>query len=163
MPFHYSLDLCLTEQAQGLYTTIADRDNGNAGFDLKAAEDFMVSSQSTSLLPLGCSARLLRIDDVTGDYEPSHFWLLPRSSIFKAGIRMSNSVGVIDSTYRGELKAPVIAEAGSQGAVMTRIEKGTRLFQIVAPDMGWIREVHIVSSLPETSRGAGGFGSTGSK
>ncbi len=41
------------------------------------------------------------------------------------------------------------------------IERGQRLFQIVAPDMGWIKEVRIVDSLPETSRGEGGFGSTG--
>ena len=38
---------------------------------------------------------------------------------------------------------------------------GERMFQIVAPDMGWIREVRIVNSLPETLRGEGGFGSTG--
>jgi hypothetical protein len=41
------------------------------------------------------------------------------------------------------------------------IEKGQRLFQILAPDMGNIKEVKIVMSLPETVRGEGGFGSTG--
>jgi dUTPase len=41
------------------------------------------------------------------------------------------------------------------------IEKGQRLFQIVAPDMGHIKEVRIVESLSETVRGDGGFGSTG--
>ncbi len=41
------------------------------------------------------------------------------------------------------------------------LERGQRLFQIVAPDMGWIKEVRIVTSLPETKRGEGGFGSTG--
>jgi dUTPase len=41
------------------------------------------------------------------------------------------------------------------------IEKGQRLFQIVAPDMGWIKEVKIVESLDVTGRGDGGFGSTG--
>ena len=41
------------------------------------------------------------------------------------------------------------------------IAQGDRLFQIVAPDMGWIRNVRIVDSMPETERGAGGFGSTG--
>ena len=41
------------------------------------------------------------------------------------------------------------------------LEKGIRLFQVLAPDMGWIHEVRIVDSLPETSRGEGGFGSTG--
>jgi dUTPase len=41
------------------------------------------------------------------------------------------------------------------------IEKGQRLFQIVAPDMGWIKEVRIVEHLSTTARGEGGFGSTG--
>jgi dUTPase len=41
------------------------------------------------------------------------------------------------------------------------IEAGVRLFQILAPDMGWIKEVKIVESLPATVRGEGGFGSTG--
>lgn len=187
MGYWYRLELCLTEQAeqQGLYDEYRDaRDlpKTNAGIDLRCASDFTVSSQSTSLMPLGCSARLVVINksdryagcrcdegpvpepcDTCDVGSDSHFWLLPRSSIFKTGIRMSNSVGVIDSSYRGELKAPVIAESGSMGPVMTRIDKGTRLFQIVAPDMGWIREVRIVDALPETSRGSGGFGSTGSK
>jgi dUTP pyrophosphatase len=81
---------------------------------------------------------------------------MPRSSIYKSGLMMANSTGVIDKSYRGELKAPVWSmTANSQ--VMT----GDRLFQIVAPDMGWIRIVRIVNSMPSTDRGEGGFGSTG--
>jgi dUTPase len=41
------------------------------------------------------------------------------------------------------------------------LERGQRLFQIVAPDMGWIKEVRIVESLPQTKRGDGAFGSSG--
>ena len=41
------------------------------------------------------------------------------------------------------------------------VTRGDRLFQIVAPDMGWIRIVRIVNSMPSTDRGEGGFGSTG--
>ena len=69
---------------------------------------------------------------------------------------MANSVGVIDKSYRGELKAPVWSMTGD-----SVVEYSERLFQIVAPDMGWIRHVRVVDSLPETDRGAGGFGSTG--
>jgi dUTPase len=39
--------------------------------------------------------------------------------------------------------------------------KGSRYFQIVAPDMGHISQVRIVDTLPVTQRGVGGFGSTG--
>jgi dUTP pyrophosphatase len=88
--------------------------------------------------------------------EPSHFWLAPRSSIYKTGYMMANSLGVIDSSYRGTLKAPVVAGAFGPG-----FKAGDRHFQILAPDMGWISEVRLVSSLPETLRGEGGFGSTG--
>ena len=48
---------------------------------------------------------------------------------------MANSVGVIDKSYRGELKAPVWSMTGK-----SEVTAGDRLFQIVAPDMGWIRD-----------------------
>lgn len=66
---------------------------------------------------------------------------------------MSNSVGIIDRTYRGELKVPLFGDGV--------VRKGDRLSQIVAPDMDWIHEVRLVDSLPETVRCEGGFGSTG--
>jgi dUTP pyrophosphatase len=69
---------------------------------------------------------------------------------------MANSLGVIDSTYRGELKAPVWSVRGNSEA-----KKGERLFQILAPDMGHICQIRIVESLPNTQRGEGGFGSSG--
>ena len=43
----------------------------------------------------------------------------------------------------------------------SKVDEGTRLFQIVAPDLGHIKEILLVESLPETARGEGGFGSTG--
>jgi dUTP pyrophosphatase len=89
--------------------------------------------------------------------EAVHYWLAPRSSIYKTGHIMANSMGVIDNTYRGTLKAPVVAlTEGASG-----FKAGDRHFQIVAPDMGWISEVRTVRSLPESERGEGGFGSTG--
>ena len=99
-------------------------------------------------MPHGTSNEVVKTD--------SHFLLMPRSSIYKSGLLMANSTGVIDKSYRGELKAPVWSMTGSSS-----VQAGDRLFQIVAPDMGWIRHVHLVDSLPETERGAGGFGSTG--
>jgi dUTP pyrophosphatase len=69
---------------------------------------------------------------------------------------MANSVGVIDKSYRGELKAPVISLTGD-----TKVKYGDRLFQIVAPEMGWIRHVRVVDTLPNTERGQNGFGSSG--
>jgi dUTPase len=128
------------------------RDNTNAGFDLITAEDF--AQPGPALVSLGVRAMMTRSD--TG--EPVHFWLAPRSSIYKTGYVMANSLGVIDRSYRGVLKAPVVRVAGEAA---TGFKRGDRHFQILAPDMGYIREIARCSVLPETTRGEGGFGSTG--
>lgn len=133
--------------------TRSARANENAGFDLFTAEDW--SRYEVHLLDLGVRAML--VDEATG--KPVHYWLLPRSSIYKTGYTMANSVGVIDASYRGVLKAPV-APTGAEGA-RAGFKRGDRHFQIVAPDMGWIHTVVRVKALPETARGDGGFGSTG--
>jgi dUTP pyrophosphatase len=138
-----------------------DRPETNAGFDLHSTEAVHVE-QSPEFIPFGVIVRLLKVEPMphgtSNEYlkTDSHFWLVPRSSIYKTGLMMANSVGVIDKSYRGELKAPVWSMTGN-----TDVSVGDRLFQIVAPDMGWIRRVRLVDSLPITERGEGGFGSTG--
>ena len=134
--------------------TLCSPDPDNAGFDLISVETYAKNlGASAHLLDLG--VRAMMIDIVTR--EPVHYWLLPRSSIYKTGHMMANSVGVIDKSYRGVLKAPVTPVAEfSPGFVA-----GNRYFQIVAPNMGAIRAVQTVTSLPDTKRGEGGFGSTG--
>ena len=123
----------------------------NAGVDLMTCETW--NGTEAHLLNLGVSAMLMNTETV----EAVHYWLLPRSSIYKTGYVMANSVGVIDKTYRGILKAPV----SRISSTATGFATGDRHFQIVAPDMGPIEAIKIVDSLPETVRGAGGFGSTG--
>ena len=139
------------------YTRLSNHDNLNAGFDLFTADDF--SGSGPALVSMGVRAMMTRLD--TG--EPVHYWLAPRSSIYKTGYIMANSLGVIDRSYRGVLKAPVVrsaAQAG-EGALVASLKRGDRHFQILAPDMGWIKEVEFVEELPATARGEGGFGSTG--
>jgi dUTPase len=127
---------------------------GNAGVDLLTAETWNGTvGEKAHLLSLGVRAMLVNVTTK----EPVHYWLLPRSSIYKTGHTMANSVGVIDSTYRGVLCAPVICTATDAPGFV----KCERHFQIVAPDMGRIEMVYRVNSLPETTRGDGGFGSTG--
>jgi dUTPase len=129
------------------------RENENAGVDLFTAEDWSGDVGEAHLLDLGTKAMLTC--DNTG--LTVHYWLAPRSSIYKTGHIMGNSMGVIDRSYRGTLKAPVIAvKEGAAG-----FKAGERHFQILAPDMGYIREVQKLDALPETVRGGGGFGSTG--
>lgn len=161
----YELEICPLEkegaEKPAFYKNEYDRSSENAGFDLHASSAVRVE-QTPQFIPFGIAVRLLRVEPMphgtSNDYlkTDSHFWLVPRSSIYKSGLMMANSVGVIDKTYRGELKAPVWSMTGQ-----SNVAQGDRLFQIVAPDMGWIRHVWLVDSLPETARGAGGFGSTG--
>jgi hypothetical protein len=149
------------EDAPVFYKTEFDRSDMNAGFDVYASEPVNVL-QTQEFIPFGAVFRLVKVVPFPGgtsnDYlkTDSHFWLTPRSSIFRSGVIMANSVGTIDKSYRGELKAPVWSMTGN-----STIAQGDRLFQIVAPDMGWIRHVRVVKSMPESVRGAGGFGSSG--
>jgi dUTPase len=153
----YMLCLQVEESAKdlALYNfTVLSPSSENAGVDLVANEDWCgVPGDKARLLDLGARAMLVNL----ATREPVHYWLLPRSSIYKTGHIMANSVGVIDASYRGVLKAPVVATVN--GA--TGFKRGERYFQIVAPDMGRIHIVRTVKGLPESARGEGGFGSTG--
>jgi hypothetical protein len=168
MNFWYELEIMIIEkektgltQKAEFYKNIYNRSDENAGFDIFSASDVNIK-QEPMFIPFGIVARLLKVEHMPGgtsnDYlkTESHYWLMPRSSIYKTGLIMANSTGVIDKSYRGELKAPVWSMTAN-----SNILRGDRLFQIVAPDMGWIRNVRIVESMPGTNRGEGGFGSTG--
>ena len=95
---------------------------------------------------------------------PCGYYLYPRSSISKTKMRMANSVGIIDSGYRGELIAAVdtIGVYGSEETLGT-IQKYDRYFQICAPNLSpfAVRIVTSEAELGQTERGSGGFGSTG--
>jgi len=98
------------------------------------------------------------------------YWLLPRSSTSKTNYRMANSMGLIDSGYRGNIMAKIdtipVFVNNENGELVSLdnenvIQKGTRLFQIAVGDLTPISEVKVVDSLTSTDRGSGGFGSTG--
>ena len=72
---------------------------------------------------------------------------------------MANSVGIIDSGYRGFLGTPL----DNIGNDPVTIEAGTRLFQICSNNLMPFKSVKQVESLDSTERGVGGFGSTGTK
>lgn len=150
-----------TVEQANFYKDKYDMSDSNAGFDLFSSSNTHIE-QTPEFIPFGIIARLLKVQQYPGGTSneylktESHFWLMPRSSIYKTGLMMANSTGVIDKSYRGELKAPVWSMTGK-----SEVTRGDRLFQIVAPDMGWIRNIRVVNSMPNTERGVGGFGSTG--
>jgi dUTP pyrophosphatase len=123
----------------------------NAGFDLFVPQTVVFSPGEKKLVSM--EVRVI----VSEHDAPQNYWMVPRSSISKTGLLMLNSVGVIDKSYRGELMAYLWNTTNSP----VTIEKGQRLVQLVARHMGDIVEAVVVEKLPETTRGDGGFGSTG--
>ena len=116
----------------------------DAGLDLFCPEDIIINPGQQVAIKLGISC------------EPSSsYFLVPRSSISKTPLRMSNSIGIIDKGYRGEL----IAMVDNIKRLPYEIKKGTRLFQIVSPALVPI-QFSLVTELDSTTRGIGGFGST---
>ena len=121
--------------------------DGDAGLDLYILEDIVFEPGTTKAIKLGISC------------EPengSAYYLFPRSSISKTPLRMSNSIGLIDGGYRGE----IIAMCDNIKDFSYTAKKGQRLFQLVSTDSSPIK-YKLVDSLSKTSRGEDGFGSTG--
>jgi len=79
----------------------------------------------------------------------------PRSSVSDTGLILSNSVGVVDSGYRGSVKARFKYVKGSKD-----YKVGDRVFQVMIIPYPTV-ELEEVSELSESSRGSGGWGSTG--
>ncbi len=85
-----------------------------------------------------------------------YFDLVPRSSIYKSGFILANSVGIIDMTYRGTIKVPLIKVNQEKELP----ELPWRAVQLI-PRRFFPLEAEEVESLEKTLRGEGGFGSTG--
>lgn len=122
----------------------------SAGMDIRAhiAEDIVLQSMQRAIVPTGLSIAL------PSGYEAQ---VRPRSGLAaKNGITVLNAPGTIDADYRGEVKV-ILVNLSDQPFT---IENGTRIAQLViAPvTQGDWQEVEV---LGETSRGSGGFGSTG--
>lgn len=83
--------------------------------------------------------------------------LFPRSSVYKTSHALANSVGVIDADYRGEVKAVF-----RTGKVGSSYKEGDRVCQLVLVPVP-VFDLEEAQELSETTRGAGGFGSTDKK
>jgi len=122
---------------------------GDAGLDLRSRVDVEVGPGERVMVATGLAVAI----------PQGHAGLvLPRSGLAaKHGLTLANAPGLIDAGYRGEVICAVVNLDPSQAV---RIAKGDRIAQLVivaVPSVasGWVQE------LPESSRGEGGFGSTG--
>ena len=134
---------------------------GDAGFDFTAIVDYRdamgeysetvtVSPGEKYIVSTGLSMAIPK------GYE---LQVRPRSGLaYKHGITVINSPGTVDSGYNGEIKV-ILLNTGSNPFDMST---GDRIAQGVINKLPSV-EIREVNVLPDTSRGAGGFGSTGAK
>lgn len=121
---------------------------GSAGFDLAAIQRTEMPPGETRLVKTGLAVA------VPAGYE---LQVRPRSGTsLKTGLRVANSPGTVDSDYRGEV-CVIMTNTGDQ---IYYIEKGERIAQGVICPVFQV-EFEETDTLDDTSRGSGGFGSTG--
>jgi dUTP pyrophosphatase len=125
---------------------------GAAGMDLRAAvgddEPMTLAPGARALVPTGF------VMEIPQGFEAQ---IRPRSGLaFKNGVTCLNTPGTIDSDYRGEVKVLLI-NLGQEDFVITR---GMRIAQMVIAPVTQVR-LTVVAETSDTTRGAGGFGSTG--
>ena len=120
----------------------------DAGLDLAASETIQVAPRVVTLVPTGIAVAI----------PEGHVGILAaRSSLaVKKAMTLANGVGIIDSDYRGEIKIPIIPLDGCHNL----IQAGQKIAQLIILPIA-LPTVEVVSVLPESVRGLGGFGSTG--
>jgi dUTP pyrophosphatase len=121
---------------------------GAAGYDLASAEDGRLGPGERRLFRTGIAIA------VPHGYECQ---LRPRSGLaLRHGVTLPNTPATIDSDYRGELMVALV----NLGAEPFDVTRGMRIAQMVVAKVEQVA-FEEVAQLPETDRGAGGFGSTG--
>lgn len=122
---------------------------GDAGADLTTTVNVSLAPGERAMVPTGISLAL-----------PDGYVALvhPRSGLAaRCGISIVNAPGTVDAGYRGEVKVLLINLDPTQ---VVTLRRGDRIAQLVIQQVEKARFVE-VASLPESVRGAGGYGSTG--
>jgi dUTP pyrophosphatase len=125
--------------------------HGSAGLDLRACidEPITLGAGDTALIPTGLAIHL--------DDPGLAAVIIPRSGLgHKHGIVLGNLVGLIDSDYQGQ----VFVSCWNRGREAFIVNPLERIAQLVVVPVVQVR-LNVVESFEESSRGAGGFGSTG--
>jgi dUTP pyrophosphatase len=139
---------------------IRDHKYYDAGFDLYLPEDKEFENKCGNVTKVNfdikCSAEFFDLH--YNKSRPTGYYLYARSSISKTPLRLANNQGIIDAGYRGSIIGAFDVINYEKNY---KCNKGERLLQICAPNLLPIY-VEVVTDLGEnTSRGEGGFGSTG--
>tara|TARA_Y100000766_G_scaffold272331_1_gene272051 strand:- start:693 stop:1268 length:576 start_codon:yes stop_codon:yes gene_type:complete len=138
----------------------------DAGFDLFCPNDITVNNISSMYEINHKIVTAMKLDNRYVSY-----YLYSRSSTpKKTDLRLANSVGIIDSGYRGNIIAnfdnmKYYQEENEYNCLNKRISIGDRLVQICPPNIEYPMKIYLVDKIEDlgkTERGTGGFGSTGS-
>jgi dUTP pyrophosphatase len=122
--------------------------DGDAGADLVASEGHAIAPGQRVIVGTGISMAIP--DGYAG-------FVLPRSGMAtRSGVTVANAPGLIDSGYRGELRVGLINHSDETYTV----KPGDRIAQLVIMAVESVEYME-VPTLDETTRGSGGFGSTG--
>ena len=138
------------------YENHSEFHEGDSGLDLFVQGEVVVPAKALGFkidMMISCEA----FTDITKQGGNVAYYLWPRSSMgAKTPLRLSNSMGLIDAGYRGN----IIALVDNLSETDYKVMPGSRLVQLVSPHAKSIT-FELVNSLSETSRGTGGLGSTG--
>ena len=151
---------CANQSTKAHYIHHTHFHDGDAGFDIYCPEDIVVKAKQIGQkvdLKISCQALRSKESDRNDPNQSMSYYMYPRSSIGNTPLRLANSVGIIDRGYRGHLIGCFDNVSDEQFV----IKKGTRLLQICRPDLETGISIELVDELTETSRGTGGYGSTG--
>jgi dUTP pyrophosphatase len=120
----------------------------DAGLDLHAAADVALAPGARALVPTGLALAI----------PPGYAgFVLPRSGLaLRHGVTLLNTPGLIDAGYRGELQVLLV----NLGDTPVKLSRGDRIAQLVVQRIEHVT-LTPVSELPPSTRGTGGFGSTG--
>jgi dUTP pyrophosphatase len=128
-------------------------DPGSSGFDLYAVEECWISPGEVTIVPTGLQM------EIPPGYEVQ---IRPRSGLAaKSGIIVVNSPGTVDFSFRGEVKVIMSKLSDDHSDDYYHVLPGTRIAQMVIQQIPDVGIELTTDELSETSRGAGGFGSSG--
>ena len=142
--FYPSLPVMLGEGA----TLPAYAHDGDAALDLSVTEDIVLRPGEYRMVSSGVAVAIPR--GFVG-------LVVPRSGWGRRGLVFKNTVGVIDSGYRGEIQLPLWNNNAHE---WLHVKRGDRVAQLLIVPIAQVQVLQ-VESLDDTERGTGGFGSTG--
>jgi len=164
----------LREKYQTLISQRIANNSTDSGFDLFIPEETDYKPGQYVMIDHKIKCKMVIISPLSGIEIPTGYLLHPRSSTAKKyNLMMANNTGVIDQDYRGNIKACMFSNWTEQDlktmfigsgytnvSIENKLMSDTRIVQICSPNYRPFKTV-IVDELDDTSRGEGGFGSTG--